>query len=62
MPFPRNARTSTSIVAIAEITRSAILFLAKGSGVIDAETPSIRKMLKMLLPTTFPIAISLLPR
>jgi len=49
------------MVAAAEITTSVIFAIAKGRGVMLAEIPRIKNMLKMLLPTTFPIAISLLP-
>ena len=48
-----------SITAAPSATRVSNLKAAsKGTGIIKPESPTINKMLKMLLPTIFPIAIS----
>lgn len=50
----KNKRRVAKIV----IATSILLRISNGSGCITAVKPSIQNILKILLPTTFPIAIS----
>ena len=56
-----NTLTQSNIAAKIAIAESIKKFAANGTGIIKAVVPITNKMLKILLPTIFPIAISAFP-
>ena len=56
-----NTQIQSNIAAKIAIAESIKKFAANGTGIIKAVVPITNKILKMLLPTILPIAISALP-
>ena len=56
-----NTQIQSNIAAKIAIAESIKKFAANGTGIINAVVPITNKMLKMLLPTTLPIAMSAFP-
>ena len=57
--FPINSEAMSSTLASTAVMRSKFPDCSKGSGLMVALTPRIQNTLKILDPTTFPMAMSM---